>query len=140
MILNLTITYIPFFFFNDTATTEIYTLSLHDALPILFRETRRADPRPSRRRPPARAPAASRRCLSRGPPRGGSRTRRSRPWHSRRAAGGAPRRLVGARRNRSARRLRARSSAPCSGGPRSVRGRPPRPRCLRRAEIGRAHV
>ena len=26
--------YIYFFFFNDTATTEIYTLSLHDALPI----------------------------------------------------------------------------------------------------------
>src|SRR3712207_8191620 len=26
--------YTPFFFFNDTATTEIYTLSLHDALPI----------------------------------------------------------------------------------------------------------
>ena len=25
---------IQFFFFNDTATTEIYTLSLHDALPI----------------------------------------------------------------------------------------------------------
>src|SRR3989442_6239835 len=25
------------FFFNDTATTEIYTLSLHDALPILLR-------------------------------------------------------------------------------------------------------
>src|SRR2546426_8454132 len=25
------------FFFNDTATTEIYTLSLHDALPILIR-------------------------------------------------------------------------------------------------------
>src|SRR5258708_18489221 len=25
---------LPFFFFNDTATTEIYTLSLHDALPI----------------------------------------------------------------------------------------------------------
>src|SRR3989442_10446665 len=36
-----------FFFFNDTATTEIYTLSLHDALPILitgaiFWETRPA--------------------------------------------------------------------------------------------------
>src|SRR3712207_6917165 len=29
-------TYI-FFFFNDTATTEIYTLSLHDALPISIR-------------------------------------------------------------------------------------------------------
>src|SRR3712207_8100247 len=32
-----------FFFFNDTATTEIYTLSLHDALPISlsFEELRR---------------------------------------------------------------------------------------------------
>src|SRR2546430_17317158 len=28
--------HLPFFFFNDTATTEIYTLSLHDALPILM--------------------------------------------------------------------------------------------------------
>src|SRR3712207_8007333 len=27
---------LTFFFFNDTATTEIYTLSLHDALPILI--------------------------------------------------------------------------------------------------------
>src|SRR2546429_1232486 len=27
--------HLVFFFFNDTATTEIYTLSLHDALPIL---------------------------------------------------------------------------------------------------------
>src|SRR5438876_4259837 len=27
-----------FFFFNDTATTEIYTLSLHDALPIYRRQ------------------------------------------------------------------------------------------------------
>src|SRR5256885_12624564 len=29
-----------FFFFNDTATTEIYTLSLHDALPICALGTR----------------------------------------------------------------------------------------------------
>src|SRR5206468_10434877 len=29
----------PSFFFNDTATTEIYTLSLHDALPILRVDT-----------------------------------------------------------------------------------------------------
>src|ERR1039458_3329682 len=29
------------FFFNDTATTEIYTLSLHDALPISFFDARR---------------------------------------------------------------------------------------------------
>src|SRR5262252_11175565 len=33
-----------FFFFNDTATTEIYTLSLHDALPIS--RGRGAAPRP----------------------------------------------------------------------------------------------
>src|SRR3989441_3465163 len=31
-----------FFFFNDTATTEIYTLSLHDALPIYQAENERA--------------------------------------------------------------------------------------------------
>src|SRR2546427_5706932 len=30
-----------FFFFNDTATTEIYTLSLHDALPICWSEPSR---------------------------------------------------------------------------------------------------
>src|SRR5882672_11880754 len=30
--------FIIFFFFNDTATTEIYTLSLHDALPICTRD------------------------------------------------------------------------------------------------------
>src|SRR5690349_24395608 len=29
-----------FFFFNDPATTEIYTLSLHDALPIYFPEVK----------------------------------------------------------------------------------------------------
>src|SRR2546430_9980321 len=32
-----------FFFFNDTATTEIYTLSLHDALPISSAESAHAD-------------------------------------------------------------------------------------------------
>src|SRR5258708_22933592 len=31
---------ISFFFFNDTATTEIYTLSLHDALPIFISKRR----------------------------------------------------------------------------------------------------
>src|ERR1039457_7678023 len=36
-----------FFFFNDTATTEIYTLSLHDALPIyLVPVGKPAPPRP----------------------------------------------------------------------------------------------
>src|SRR2546430_17285102 len=32
-----------FFFFNDTATTEIYTLSLHDALPIFLGEGQRPE-------------------------------------------------------------------------------------------------
>src|SRR3712207_8314317 len=39
-----------FFFFNDTATTEIYTLSLHDALPICGRESRLCDRRRADRR------------------------------------------------------------------------------------------
>src|SRR2546429_6393304 len=46
-----------FFFFNDTATTEIYTLSLHDALPIsqrgppnCWRNGRRPGPSPRPRR------------------------------------------------------------------------------------------
>src|SRR5438034_4742204 len=45
--------YFPFFF-HDPATTEIYTLSLHDALPILRRVA--ADQRPAafRHRPPDR--------------------------------------------------------------------------------------
>src|SRR6266702_8970506 len=43
-----------FFFFNDTATTEIYTLSLHDALPI------------SRRAPACGCPSAPRRERSGG--------------------------------------------------------------------------
>src|SRR2546430_12011211 len=36
---------VSFFFFNDTATTEIYTLSLHDALPISRAGSGRARPR-----------------------------------------------------------------------------------------------
>src|SRR3712207_9358776 len=35
---------IVFFFFNDTATTEIYTLSLHDALPISIELSSRSPP------------------------------------------------------------------------------------------------
>src|SRR6476659_10613991 len=46
-----------FFFFNDTATTEIYTLSLHDALPICPAPRRwPGSPRPRRPRS-GRAPA-----------------------------------------------------------------------------------
>src|SRR3712207_7467942 len=43
--------YLEFFFFNDTATTEIYTLSLHDALPILHRNR---DDQPSVEKYPGR--------------------------------------------------------------------------------------
>src|SRR3712207_6878530 len=49
-----------FFFFNDTATTEIYTLSLHDALPICCRAPAgapcgRGSGRAARGGPPCRA-------------------------------------------------------------------------------------
>src|SRR2546430_15827732 len=47
-----------FFFFNDTATTEIYTLSLHDALPICWR-------------------SAAPECSGRSPCRGNDRSGRS---------------------------------------------------------------
>src|SRR2546430_10599262 len=40
--MNMAYLFLPvIFFFNDTATTEIYTLSLHDALPISQRKWRR---------------------------------------------------------------------------------------------------
>src|SRR2546425_8615279 len=39
---------VSFFFFNDTATTEIYTLSLHDALPICARSAGGCRSRPGR--------------------------------------------------------------------------------------------
>src|SRR2546422_1347568 len=39
--------FLYFFFFNDTATTEIYTLSLHDALPISHRHHEEAAHRPT---------------------------------------------------------------------------------------------
>src|SRR3712207_7215706 len=58
-----------FFFFNDTATTEIYTLSLHDALPISA-----LPPRPDRRVVAVRQPRDRREVgvpgLRRRPPRG----------------------------------------------------------------------
>src|SRR2546426_9280474 len=51
-----------FFFFNDTATTEIYTLSLHDALPIWrrLRVSRSASRRDGARGGRARIGAAAR--------------------------------------------------------------------------------
>src|SRR3712207_7746377 len=58
------------FFFNDTATTEIYTLSLHDALPISCGASACG---PSTR---TRSSRASCRCASRSSPRSRWRPRR----------------------------------------------------------------
>src|SRR3712207_8595202 len=48
------------FFFNDTATTEIYTLSLHDALPIWTGRTRSSTASSGSRASPGSSPASSR--------------------------------------------------------------------------------
>src|SRR3712207_6956454 len=66
------IKYLLFFFFNDTATTEIYTLSLHDALPISGRGRADRSPGPGRRyapRPAVRTGCRVPRRPSRGPAR-----------------------------------------------------------------------
>src|SRR5256885_5149475 len=74
-----------FFFFNDTATTEIYTLSLHDALPICAPRgpktvrPSRARGRARRRRRPRSRPVPRPRCAGPSRPRGrvGARDRKS---------------------------------------------------------------
>src|SRR3712207_7983528 len=72
-----------FFFFNDTATTEIYTLSLHDALPICAGRRRPCPPtwpaaqeRASRGRSRARSRSTGR-GRARRRPAGGRRARRA---------------------------------------------------------------
>src|SRR5688572_31551734 len=62
------------FFFNDPATTEIYTLSLHDALPILGTGAG-GRARRSRGRAAHRAGRGGRRPLRRRPPAAGGRAR-----------------------------------------------------------------
>src|SRR3712207_8255213 len=75
-----------FFFFNDTATTEIYTLSLHDALPISGARDADARGDPAQRR--ARR-ARDRRLHVVGDrdhqPRRGPRDLGARPAHARRS-------------------------------------------------------
>src|SRR2546422_11099194 len=73
---------LSFFFFNDTATTEIYTLSLHDALPISAAPRNRSQgpgEGPAHGGPPARSPqdrraarepGGARRLPARGDPKG----------------------------------------------------------------------
>src|SRR2546430_13228305 len=61
-----------FFFFNDTATTEIYTLSLHDALPIFSpRSVQCGEPR-----------GVSPRSVQCGEPRGDRKSTRLNSSHS----------------------------------------------------------
>src|SRR3712207_8300503 len=72
------------FFFNDTATTEIYTLSLHSALPISATSNRFA----SRVCVPARAAWSA---SSRRPSRARLRVSRSRAFHSQRPGSSASR-------------------------------------------------
>src|SRR3712207_7240875 len=66
-----------FFFFNDTATTEIYTLSLHDALPISGKINYKAT------RPDPRAARLFTTLLRRGGRRRGSGPRGRRQGHRR---------------------------------------------------------
>src|SRR5256885_5652716 len=68
-----------FFFFNDTATTEIYTLSLHDALPISRAAAAGAGrSRGARQEPPGAVPARRRRARQRAQARA-TRHRGSQP-------------------------------------------------------------
>src|SRR2546426_7492208 len=108
------LSFISPFFFNDTATTEIYTLSLHDALPISL-PARRAPLSCRARRPSACAPARG--CA------GGRAPRR------RRGHGGRHRQGVLRRDHRSRRPAAAVVARPLA----LHRGSPVR-------EIGRAHV
>src|SRR3712207_7229305 len=67
-----------FFFFNDTATTEIYTLSLHDALPIWLRPSHTGDQQVRPRAQPSAAARSRRGVPPPGrPDRGGGRHPRS---------------------------------------------------------------
>src|SRR5256886_9647304 len=83
--------YFFFFFFNDTATTEIYTLSLHDALPIYPHARLLAvlagGPLPARQEPAELRQAAAAR-LSRRPEAGRPVGRR--PAAPAAASGGGP--------------------------------------------------
>src|SRR5438477_5203986 len=84
------------FFFNDTATTEIYTLSLHDALPIWVRRPRAPLYSPHARqpllhRPPPSGPLHGARLREPGDPaeREGVRSREPLPVGQRQADGRA---------------------------------------------------
>src|SRR3712207_9593762 len=62
-------TFVCIFFFNDTATTEIYTLSLHDALPICLTLHPRAEDSSREFRYIAASPEPKTARISPSPPR-----------------------------------------------------------------------
>src|SRR5260370_831320 len=80
--------YLFFFFFNDTATTEIYTLSLHDALPIYRAQrravlrARRSQPLQSAAHPRGFSSEASACVLSHAPARGDRKSTRLNSSHT----------------------------------------------------------
>src|SRR2546427_899148 len=113
-----------FFFFNDTATTEIYTLSLHDALPISAR-------RRAARRAPRHARGVEGRLLGRAgrhPAPGRIRVGGARRGQDGRGPGTTPRRRRPRGRDREAPRDpgsdRAGARAPGRDAPRGERARP----------------
>src|ERR1051326_9568661 len=79
-----------FFFFNDTATTEIYTLSLHDALPIYVSGATRGARRAGRGRAVARAARPRRQARERARGRGAAvcdRQGQGGTWNAERGTG-----------------------------------------------------
>src|SRR3989475_9932173 len=142
--------YLSFFFFNDTATTEIYTLSLHDALPILLRPgLRLSKPMRTKERPHqarcvdtvAGAPDEPfRQRLATGP---GVASSFNGIEHHRRVVSAL--RVFEARDVRGDHRIDRIRSAPVSSGPtrrkgtdalKSLRGNPREPSLVRSSRIG----
>src|SRR5258705_5805048 len=72
-----------FFFFNDTATTEIYTLSLHDALPIsaAARRAPQGPARPARATEPSSIPSLPTEASARTSPPGDRKSTRLNSSH-----------------------------------------------------------
>src|SRR5256885_13328943 len=70
-----------FFFFNDTATTEIYTLSLHDALPISCANWQPANPFAGHREDGVRQCRGDRRHTRLAHPRGDRKSTRLNSSH-----------------------------------------------------------
>src|SRR5256885_1872681 len=92
-----------FFFFNDTATTEIYTLSLHDALP----QSRVSSPRPGCSTLTTSAPRSASAMAHMGPASTRERSRTRTPSSGREEGGALMRNLVEPRKPQRAGDARA---------------------------------